>query len=125
MFGKLFFHKVILKQSLFTLFLQVCGSAHSGWAGTLAQISSNVISVMMNRFGCNVGDVRVVIGPSIGPCHFEVGEDLANRFKEKISPDVVVWRKGAPKPFVNLRKSARLQLETVGVGPGNIEDGSR
>ena len=105
--------------------LQVCGAAHSGWAGTLAQISKNVVAVMTHRFHCDPSCIRAVIGPSIGPCHYEVGDDLADRFANEISPNVVVRKKSAPRPFLDLRSCVRMQLEGAGLNPQNIDDGTR
>ncbi|EDO36128.1 predicted protein, partial [Nematostella vectensis] len=102
---------------------KICGIAHAGWKGVLAGVSQAVIEVMKNRFMCNSRDIRVAIGPSIGPCCFEVGEDVAEQFA-KINPDVVVKKEGAPKPFVDLRKTSRIVLEGLGIPSLNIDDGT-
>jgi len=105
--------------------LQVCGAAHSGWRGTLEMIDAAVIDVMLTRFECKVKNIVVAIGPSIAPCCFEVGEDVAEKFTTAFGDSVVVRRDGQPKPFIDLRLSIRLQLEKKGVLPKNIDDGTR
>jgi hypothetical protein len=102
----------------------VCGAAHSGWRGTLAKISHAVLNVMMERFSCDIKNICVAVGPSIGPCCFEVGEDVAEQFAA-ISKDVVIRKENAPKPFVDLHKTTRMLLEKYGVVPEKIDDGSR
>lgn len=102
----------------------MCGAAHSGWRGTLEMISTAVIEVMLTRFECKIKNIRVAIGPSIGPCCFEVGEDVAEKFSKAFGDSVVVKKEGQPRPFVDLRLSIRLQLEKKGVIPKNIDDGT-
>lgn len=106
-------------------FFQVCGAAHSGWRGTVDMIDAAVIDVMLTRFECKVKNILVAIGPSIGPCCFEVGDDVAEKFTTAFGDSVVVRREGKPRPFVDLRLSIRLQLEKKGVLPKNIDDGTR
>lgn len=103
---------------------KVCGAAHSGWRGTLDMIDAAVIDVLLTRFECKVKNIVVAIGPSIGPCCFEVGDDVAEKFTTAFGDSVVVQREGEPRPFVDLRLSIRLQLEKKGVPPKNIDDGT-
>lgn len=104
---------------------KVCGVAHSGWRGTLAMIDAAVVDVMLTRFECKVKNIQVAIGPSIGPCCFEVGEEEAEKFSEAFNDGVVVRKHGSPRPFVDLRLSIRIQLEKKGVLPKNIDDDTR
>jgi len=88
-------------------------------------IDAAVIDVMLTRFECKVKNIVVTIGPSIGPCCFEVGEDVAEKFTTAFGDSVVVQREGKPRPFIDLRLSIRLQLEKKGVIPKSIDDGTR
>ena len=45
---------------------------HSGKKGTRANIVGNTLATMHQRFGTNPADCLAFIGPSIGPCHYEV-----------------------------------------------------
>ena len=51
-------------------------AAHAGWRGTVACIGRATVAKMVERFGCQPTDIRAGIGPSIGPCCYEVGDDL-------------------------------------------------
>ena len=62
---------------------------HSGWKGTLAEISKNTLSVMKREFGSKAENVLVVIGPSIKKCHFEVKNDVYSLFCEKFGRDLI------------------------------------
>ena len=39
---------------------------------------------MKSVYGCRPEDIKAGIGPGIGRCHFEVSEDVAAEFREKL-----------------------------------------
>src|SRR5690606_19195290 len=49
---------------------QTCGAAHSGWRGTVDGVAARVVA-RMSELGSRPADIRVALGPSIGPCCFE------------------------------------------------------
>ena len=53
---------------------------HAGWRGTLARIAAKTIGKMQMHFGTNPRDLLAAIGPSIGPCCYEVGTEVATQF---------------------------------------------
>ena len=53
---------------------------HAGWRGTLARIASKTIGKMQMHFATNPRDLLAAIGPSIGPCCYEVGTEVATQF---------------------------------------------
>ncbi|MFA9422168.1 MAG: peptidoglycan editing factor PgeF [Sedimentibacter sp.] len=59
---------------------KVIGMAHAGWRGTLKNIAGNMVKAFVNDFNCNPENIKVVIGPSLGQCCFEVDEDVADMF---------------------------------------------
>ena len=61
---------------------EVIGLAHAGWKGTLKKIGASMVRRMQEDHGCVPADILVGIGPSIGPCCFEVGEDVYRPFRE-------------------------------------------
>ena len=61
---------------------KVVGLVHAGWKGTVLKAPAEAVRVMAERYGCRPADIWAGIGPSIGPCHYEVGPevvDLARR----------------------------------------------
>lgn len=44
---------------------KVIGIAHSGWKGTIQDISKNILRTMSEKYGSQLSDIRVSIGPSI------------------------------------------------------------
>ena len=65
---------------------QVVGLVHAGWRGTLAGIGAKMIDEMRQQYGVDPGKVEVWIGPSIGPCCYEVDQPVIKAFRERF-PD--------------------------------------
>ncbi|SHH12143.1 peptidoglycan editing factor PgeF [Tepidibacter thalassicus] len=63
----------------------IIGCVHAGWKGTFEEISSNLIIKMKEKFNSKSEDIVCVIGPSIGPCCYEVGIDLIEKFNNKFT----------------------------------------
>ena len=55
---------------------KVIANVHSGWRGTLQQISVNAVNKMKNEYSCNPKDIICCICPSIRKCHFKVHSDV-------------------------------------------------
>jgi YfiH family protein len=54
------------------------GIAHAGWRGVVAGVVPALLGAMERAA---VPAARAAIGPGIGPCCFEVGEEVAGRFR--------------------------------------------
>jgi YfiH family protein len=80
------------------------GMVHSGWRGTIAEISAKATQKMDDK------NIRAYIGPCIRRCCYEVSEELAERFAERFDPGVVQGR------YLSLPDAIRANLEEVGVG---------
>jgi YfiH family protein len=59
------------------------GILHAGWRGVLA----GIIAAGVRALGG--GSLAAAIGPSIGPCCYEVGPEVARPFREAFGDDVV------------------------------------
>ncbi len=60
----------------------IVANIHSGWQGTLGKIIIEALNKMIIDLKCNPNDILCAIGPTIRKCHFEVEEDIKNRFVE-------------------------------------------
>ncbi len=100
---------------------RVCGAAHAGWRGTVAGIATNVIA-RMAELGARADRIRVALGPSIGPCCFEVGLEVVDEFRVVLGelPGLIV--KGPNKDHIDLRVATRAFVERAGVRPENVDD---
>jgi YfiH family protein len=52
------------------------GLAHAGWRGTVKNVAGAAVHTMVRELGCFPENITAVIGPAIGPCCYEVGEDV-------------------------------------------------
>ena len=107
---------------------RVVAAVHAGWKGTVLHISHAAIEAMKQEFSCAPADMMAVIGPSIGPDSFQVGEEVATHFKEAGFPMERIWSfqgpKG-PKPMsgghhIDLWKANAWLLEQAGIPSENI-----
>lgn len=100
---------------------RVCGAAHAGWRGTLGKVGANVVARMAER-GSRPADVRAVLGPSIGPCCFEVGLEVVEAFRDALGDLAGLVVPGPRRDHIDLRVAARAVLEQAGVAPAHIDD---
>ena len=96
---------------------RVIALAHSGWKGTVKRISQKTVEKMRNDFHSHPEDIIAAIGPSIGVCHFEVGEDVADIFRAEFGDSVIEKHK---KYHVNMQKAISQQLSESGITDKNI-----
>ncbi len=111
-------------------------AAHAGWRGLVARVPAVTVERMAADFGSRPADLRVAIGPAIGACCYEVGEDVRGRFEQAmfeaeevdrwfaVEPQVLASNPpmrtlaGGRRPhhwFFDGWACARRQLETAGV----------
>ncbi len=64
---------------LFDPVQRAIGVVHAGWKGTLNRIAGKTVRAMETAFGSRPADVLAGIGPSIGPCCYEVGRDVVEQ----------------------------------------------
>lgn len=58
----------------------VVAAVHAGWRGTVGGITGKTIEVMQTELGCCPKDIHAIIGPSISPEAFEVGDEVVEQF---------------------------------------------
>ncbi|XP_053907800.1 purine nucleoside phosphorylase LACC1 isoform X1 [Cuculus canorus] len=101
---------------------KACGAAHSGWKGTLLGVSMATVNAMVSEYSCNVKDILVVLGPSVGPCCYKLPHESAKEF-HRIDPKCVRLFDSA-RPYIDIRRATRVLLESGGILPENIQDDS-
>lgn len=99
---------------------KVIGLAHAGWKGTLNNISKSVIENMIEHFDSKVEDIIVAIGPSIGVCCYEIGNDVEKLFLEKYTSerDMIIDKNN--KIYLDLWKVNETNLLKLGIKKENI-----
>jgi polyphenol oxidase len=64
---------------------RVVGTFHAGWRGTVARVVEKGIGEMRRQFGSVPRDLRVVIGPSIRQCCYQIGSEVRAEFQSQFS----------------------------------------
>ncbi len=93
---------------------------HAGWRGTVARIAQYALQAMERAYGTQPCDVQIAVGPSIGPCCFEVGEDVAEQFGQAFPGQELLHFASKDKYLVNLWRANVLALLEAGVAAEHI-----
>lgn len=101
---------------------RVVAIAHSGWKGTMGRIATQTLRVMQREFSCSPDNTEVFIGPGIGGCCFQIGEDLVKQVKEEFTGLNGILNYELNECTWDLQLTNRLILQEDGVRPENIID---
>jgi YfiH family protein len=95
---------------------RVVAAIHAGWRGAVADIVPRTLDALRERFGSESRSLRVGIGPSAGPCCYEVDEPVLSPLRERF-PEwrSVVRETGSRTALLDLRALVRGQAERWGV----------
>jgi hypothetical protein len=61
------------------------GVFHAGWRGTVQRIVEKGVGEMRRQLGCDPEDLVAAIGPGIGGCCYEIGEEVENEFDSQFA----------------------------------------
>ncbi|MBR5959253.1 MAG: peptidoglycan editing factor PgeF [Salinivirgaceae bacterium] len=98
---------------------QAVAAIHAGWRGTAGGIVRLTVEAMQREFASMPSRLVAALGPCIGSCCFEVGEDVAEQFFQW--PNCVLRKAEWARPHINLSEVNRHHLISAGLQPGNIE----
>ncbi|MCE3279707.1 MAG: pgeF [Bacteroidetes bacterium] len=90
---------------------------HAGWRGTAGKIVSNTLALMKKNYGTEGEDCKAFIGACISYKNFEVGDEVAENFEDRVKR----FDEAKHKWFVDLKSANSLLLEEAGVLRENIE----
>jgi polyphenol oxidase len=93
-------------------------AVHAGWKGTAAGALIAAVQSLASTYGTRPADVIAAVGPSIGPCCYEVGPELSANFASH--PTWSAWFTNDAKPYLDLWRASRDQLARAGVPSGQI-----
>lgn len=99
------------------------GVAHAGWRGTAQGIASKVARCMIDEYDADPASLIVGFGPSIGPCCYEVGIDVAERFMSGHSHWERFLRQDDRRSWrLDLKLANRVSLVEFGLSEDNMAD---
>ncbi len=100
---------------------RVVAAIHAGWRGAVAGIVPKTVALLVNRFGATTDRLRMAIGPSAGPCCYEVDEPVLTRLRD-VCPEwhSVVSPVDTQKARLDLRAFVRRQALADGLDAERI-----
>jgi len=100
---------------------KVIAVAHAGWRGTVLSIAKHTVESMVKRFRSDPRDIYVGIGPSIGPCCYEVGHEVIKEVEKNLknAKDLIKVKYGSA--YFDLWEANKRQLIDSGIPLSNIE----
>lgn len=93
-------------------------AAHVGWRGLAAGAPGAAARTLADAFGARPGDLVAALGPTIGPCCYEVGPELPEHFRAAghSATGIARWFRGAGGRLrLDLPRAVRDLLEAAGV----------
>ncbi len=99
------------------------GLAHAGWRGTVKNVAGAAVGAMVDDLGCSLEAVTAVIGPAIGRCCYQVGEEVIQAVEATLAPGdpasegdgSLFSRRNGRYAYFDLWEANRRQLEAAGV----------
>ena len=93
------------------------GLAHSGWRGTVSRIAAKTVQCMQNNYGTRPANVIAVTGPCICCDCYEVGEEVADAFRNEFGAEVftLISKQKNGKAHINLSETIAQSLYEIGV----------
>jgi hypothetical protein len=91
------------------------GLFHAGWRGALAGIIEEGISLMASQCDAVPSQMEALLGPSIGPCCYEIRGDVSTYF-----PDLFLRKKNREHSFLDLPGFVKEKLMSAGITADNI-----
>jgi YfiH family protein len=100
------------------------GLSHSGWRGTVKRMGEATVKKMEEAFGTRAEDVIACIGPSICRECYEVGNEVAQEFRNSFDKQhwgEILSEKEDGKYLLNLWRANEIVLLEAGVKQENIQ----
>jgi len=103
--------------------LHLAAAIHAGWRGTVRSVTANTIHTLINAFKCKPENLIVGIGPSIGACCYEIGNEVEKAVLEKwgTTDKFLIKSNENSKLFFDMWYANKFELLRMGVKPENIE----
>lgn len=102
---------------------EVVAMNHSGWRGTVKNISRHMAEALNKEYGCEASDLICAVGPSICQNCYEVSEDVAEAFKDAYLPEQYMKMTkniGNGKYLLDLHRANYYNLTGAGILPEHI-----
>ncbi len=98
-------------------------AVHAGWRGLLARVVPRTMKAMEINYGVAPADLLVLLGPCIGRCCYQVGEELIRKFAAELpfAVDHTWYDELSGDYYLDLVRLQVLQLQEMGVLPTAVK----
>jgi YfiH family protein len=95
---------------------------HAGWRGTVQKIAEVAVQKMISKYHSLPGNILALIGPSIGPGVYEVGDEVVGQVRKNIpDAETTLFKNRKGNFHFNLWEANRRVLLNCGLSPEKIE----
>ncbi|MBI5871342.1 MAG: peptidoglycan editing factor PgeF [Actinobacteria bacterium] len=91
---------------------------HAGRKGVMEGVVENGVRLMPDIFSIPAEKIVAAVGPAIGACCYQVGDDIASEFESRFGPDVVV--RDDEGSWLDMHSATETALLETGLAPENI-----
>lgn len=99
----------------------IVGVIHSGWQGTVKEITSKLFQHLVEHEDCRPEDFQVVIGPALSQEKFEVDKDVYERFHALgYAEPWIIFNETTGKYHIDNQQTVKTQCELIGIPDVNI-----
>lgn len=103
-------------------------AVHAGWRGTVADVAGSAVRAMREAFGSEPAELRAFLGPAIGVCCNEVGDEVIAAWREQAADlgalvELAITRPGikhhfdVPRANSLLLQRAGLHVDYIDISP--------
>jgi YfiH family protein len=100
---------------------KIIAAVHAGWRGLWRGVIERTVSEMIKAFESAPADILAGIGPGIGPCCYEVKEDVSSLFQNSHDAAHRFIQEREGRTYLDLSRAAQLELESAGIPRDHIE----
>lgn len=103
---------------------EVIAAVHAGWRGTVKQIVRKTVTLMHDKYNCEPRHILAGIGPSIGPCCYEIGQEVIDQVAVELGSreSLLIEGEKLGKARFDLWEANRRQMIKAGMLDDNIEN---
>lgn len=99
----------------------VIGAVHAGWRGAVHGVVAKSVRNMVERFDAGLASLHVAIGPSAGPCCYEIDTPVMNQMAPAVLDDSTILRRTGPGTGrLDLKELIRWQAASLGIAGDHI-----
>lgn len=97
------------------------GAIHSGWQGTVKEITKKVMDHLIGAEGCKPGDIHIHLGPALSQEKFEVDDDVFQKFKRLgYADEYIFYKPETNKYHIDNQLTVKRQCELAGIPSDHI-----